>query len=195
MSNLTTSREFFEAKYHDEIDPWHFADSDYEQSRYAAILSCLKGSSFPRAFEPGCSIGVLTEKLAEICGELYAIDISETAAHRAAERCKHLMNVQVTQGSLPADVPSGVFDLIVFSEIGYYYDKTSLAALTADLASRLAADGVLLGAHWLGNSPDHLLSGDQVHETISRVPGIKLIWHQPFPESQPGFRIDLWARA
>jgi SAM-dependent methyltransferase len=195
MSNVTTSQDFFEAKYQDEIDPWHFADSDYEQSRYAAITSCLKGTFFPRAFEPGCSIGVLTEKLAEFCGELYAIDISDTAAHRAAERCKHLSNVFVGQGCLPFDIPCGVFDLIVLSEIGYYYDEKALAEMAANLVSRLSADGVLLAAHWLGNSPDHLLSGDQVHETLSRAPGMRLVWRQRFPEFQPGFRIDLWARA
>jgi SAM-dependent methyltransferase len=191
MSNFTTSREFFEAKYRGEADPWHFADSDYEQSRYTAIVASLQNRFFPRAFEPGCSIGVLTEKLASFCGQLYAMDISDTAARRAAERCKDLVNVQVSQGSLPADTPPGMFDLIMLSEIGYYCDTSSLAELATNLVLRLNQGGVLLAAHWLGHSADHLLSGDQVHEVIARTPGISLILSRRFSE----FRLDQWVRA
>jgi predicted TPR repeat methyltransferase len=190
MSNLITSREFFEAKYQDEVDPWHFTDSGYEQSRYAAIIASLQSRFFPRAFEPGCSIGVLTKELAGFCGQLYAMDISETAAQRAAERCKDLVNVQVCQGSLPADTPPDTFDLLVLSEIGYYYDTGSLAELATSLVSRLNHGGVLLAAHWLGNSPDHLLSGDEVHEVIAEIPGISLILSRRCSE----FRLDQWLR-
>jgi hypothetical protein len=180
MHNSTTSPEFFEAKYRSDYDPWHFADSRYEQSRYAATVAALDGGWFEHAFEPGCSIGVLTQQLAPFCGQLIAIDISETAARVAAERCRALSNVQVSQGSLPADIPPGMFDLIVLSEIGYYFEVDALQSLARSLAGRLNRDGVLLAAHWLGESPDHLLSGDQVHGVLAKRPALELVLSKRF---------------
>jgi SAM-dependent methyltransferase len=190
MHNSTTSPEFFEAKYRSDPDPWHFADSHYEQLRYAATVAALDNEWFERAFEPGCSIGILTQQLAPFCGELIAIDISETAAASAAARCRALANVRISQGSLPADMPTGTFDLIVLSEIGYYYDSDALQSLAASLAALLNRDGVLLAVHWLGESPDHLLSGDQVHAILAEVPILQPV----FSKRYAGFRLDKWAR-
>jgi SAM-dependent methyltransferase len=190
MSNVSTSEKFFEAKYHACDDPWEFATSDYEQGRYSAILKSISGRTFKRAFEPGCSIGVLTEQLAGMCSDMIALEISRTAVEKARLRCSHLRNVDVRHGALPADLPEGTFDLIVFSEIGYYFESLKLAALIDNLVARLIPGGLLLAAHWLGDSPDHLLSGDQVHEEIGRAWGLSL----PKSERHPRFRIDQWVR-
>jgi Nodulation protein S (NodS) len=58
------SEASFEAKYRHSPDPWQFAASPYEQRRYAAILRSLSRARYSRAFEPGCSVGVLTAALA-----------------------------------------------------------------------------------------------------------------------------------
>jgi len=128
MSEDTASQALFEAKYRHDGDLWDFATSTYEQTRYSAILSSLNGRRFRRAFEPGCSIGILTARLAAQCGRVEAIDISTTAASRAEERCRPLSNVNVRQGSLPGDIPGGAFDLILFIEIGYYFHPTVLTS-------------------------------------------------------------------
>ena len=85
MTEDSTTEAFFEAKYLEAPDPWNFATSPYETSRYAAILSFLKPRRFARAFEPGCSVGVLTASLARICGQVEAMDISPTAARVASD--------------------------------------------------------------------------------------------------------------
>lgn len=186
----TTSAAFFERKYKESNDPWAFATSPYERRRYAAILSAIGGHRYRHVFEPGCSVGILTEQLANIADQVDAMDISPTAVAQAEQRTRHLPNVRTTCGALPALIPRGTFDLILFSEIGYYFTADALFSLATQLVDRNCKSGVFLAAHWLGESPDHLLSGDHVHEVLSRLPNLS---HQ-HAERHDGFRLDLWLR-
>jgi SAM-dependent methyltransferase len=190
MPTDLTSQAFFEEKYAAAADPWAFATSAYEQHRYVTILDALGERRYRRAFEPGCSIGILTEQLASICAQVEAMDISPTAVSRAQDRCRGLSNVTIVQGSVPGQIPDGSFDLIVFSEIGYYFDGSTLVSLARKLADRLTSGGVLLAVHWLGASPDHRLTGDQVHELLGRTELAPAM-----SRHYQGFRLDCWSRA
>ena len=189
MTNDSSSQAFFEEKYGAAADPWAFASSDYEQHRYTTILNALGRRRYHRAFEPGCSIGILTERLAPRCGQVEAIDISPTAVSRAQERCQFLPNVTIKPGALPDQIPDGTFDLIVFSEIGYYFDQPTLVSLARELADRLRNEGMLLAVHWLGTSPDHRLTGDQVHDLLGIVNLVPTRSRR-----YEGFRLDCWSR-
>lgn len=190
MSIDPTSESFFEEKYRGAADPWRFASNPYELNRYDAIVAALIGRRYRRAFEPGCSIGVLTERLAALCDSLAAIDISITAVHRARQRCRQLPNLAISHGTLPDAIPSGTFDLVVLSEIGYYFEPAVLNHIAERLVAQLSAGGVLLAAHWLGDSADHRISGDQVHDIIGGVPELVPIASQCYEK----FRIDRWTR-
>ena len=190
MTTNATSQEFFEAKYRENSDPWAFASNDYEQSRYSAILHALDHRRYRRAFEPGCSIGILTARLASMCEHVDAIDISPTAVRYARQHCGHLSNVSINCGSLATDVPAGTFDLLVLSEIGYYFDRQELFQVGSHIAGRVEPSGVLLAVHWLGHSADHLLDGDSVHEILGHLDGLDL----EYSERHVGFRIDRWVR-
>lgn len=61
-------------------------------------MDALVGRRFVRAFEAGCSIGVLTARLATICNRVEAVE-------RARERCREYPNVRVTRGALPEAIP------------------------------------------------------------------------------------------
>jgi SAM-dependent methyltransferase len=190
MTAATTNAEFFEAKYRENIDPWAFASSEYEQHRYSMTLRALEHRRYKRAFEPGCSIGILAARLALICDRVDSIDFSQTAIDQARRFCEAFPNVHLNCGSLPADIPSGTFDLIVMSEIGYYFNGHALARIGTQLIERLQPSGVLLGVHWLGYSADHLLDGNQVHDILTNLDGLTLECSEKFP----GFRIDRWIR-
>jgi SAM-dependent methyltransferase len=190
MTVDTTSELFFERKYRENSDPWNFSKSDYEQRRYDAIVRNLGGRRYRRAFEPGCSVGALTARLAAICDEVIAGDISTTAVDLAKERCKHLKNVSLAQLSLPDSLPAGKFDLIVFSEIGYYFSEPALATLSGQLMDRFSGDGLFLACHWLGASRDHVLTGDRVHEILSQIGGVTHL----DTERHSQFRLDTWGR-
>jgi len=189
-----TSEAFFEGLYQSDPDPWDFATSAYEQARYDAILQAIGENRFKRVFEPGCSVGVLTERLASICDEVCSIEISPSAVESARKRCRALANVHIQCGALPYTVPSGDFDLIVFSEIGYYFEEEQLNSLMDELIKKLRQDGVLIAAHWLGQSKDHLLSGDRVHALVSKREGLIHNYAERREERSPGFRLDRWKR-
>lgn len=190
MTASTTSAEFFEQKYREQADPWNFARSEYERSRYDAIIAALGERRYERAFEPGCSVGELTWRLAALCGHIDAMDISATAIDHAKRRCSGLPNVDLQVGGLPHQIPDGAFNLIVFSEIGYYFDEARLQELGKSLENRIPSSGTLLAAHWLGTSKDHVLSGDRVHEVLGGLDGLRL----GYSERHEGFRLDRWER-
>ena len=87
--------------------------------------------------------------------------------------------------------PDGTFDLIVFSELGYYFSADRLRAIVGRLEDRLERGGELVAVHWLGQSPDHVLSGDEVHEVLSETLACEWIGGS----RHVGFRIDSWRRA
>ena len=191
MTSNKTSAAFFEEMYRQNADPWDFATNGYERGRYEVILRTLGERRYERAFEPGCSVGVLTEGLAAGCGQVLAMDISPSAVEQARLRCRKLENVRIECGSLADVVPEGTFDLIVLSEIGYYFEEARLKEIAESLSGRLPAGGTLLGAHWLGSSADHVLSGDQVHAVLGGLAGLKL----EKSERLEGFRLDVWCKA
>jgi SAM-dependent methyltransferase len=189
MSRYMTSQAFFDRMYGASSDPWNFASSEYELQRYQVILNALGRDRFERALEPGCSVGVLTEQLAARCDRVDAMDISPRAVELATERCHNLANVHITCGSLLHPIPGGAFDLTMFSEIGYYFEQVALRQSVLRLIALMKPRGTLLAAHWLGSSPDHVLSGDDVHDVIGTIDGL-IHMHA---ERHKGFRLDRWS--
>jgi trans-aconitate methyltransferase len=174
IAKFETSPAFFEAKYKAEADPWNFSHSAYELGRYDSIINAISHRRFQRGFEPGCSIGVLTERLADHCDSVEAIDVSNTAITQAQKRCAHLRNVVIRCAGLPEGVPDGKFDLLVVSEIGYYFMTPVWQYIFSALVDSLPLNATVLAAHWLGHSPDHCISGEKVHEIVLAEPRLRL---------------------
>jgi protein-L-isoaspartate O-methyltransferase len=186
------SQAAFEAKYRQSVDPWNFRGSRYERDRYELTLRSLMRSRYRRAFEPGCSIGVLTAALAERCDEVQAIDIAPSAVATARKRCANFPRVTISCADLVALCPEGPFDLIVFSELGYYFHETQLRRIAESLSAALEAGGELIAVHWLGSSEDHLLHGDRVHAILKDALLTPCAWIKG--ARHPGFRLDTWRR-
>jgi SAM-dependent methyltransferase len=184
------SEAFFESRYRACHDPWQFATSAYELDRYRATLAALSRPTYRRAYEPGCSVGVLTAELAHRVDRLIACDLSPTAVARARERCREFSHIEIYRGNAAAVPPGGPFDLMVFSELGYYFSADRLALIAGQMAEELEPGGEFLAVHWLGSSADHLLHGDEVHAVLARtLPGTILT-----SSRHAGFRIDSWRR-
>jgi cyclopropane fatty-acyl-phospholipid synthase-like methyltransferase len=182
------SQAFFDSRYQEDTDPWQFASSAYELNRYHATLAALSRARYRRAYEPGCSVGVLTSALARRCEQVIACDISPTAVRQAQERCAAEPNVSIQVWDVGETLPSGRFDLIVFSELGYYFPVNKLRTLARNLDARLEKDGELIAVHWLGLSGDHVLHGDSVHDVLSASLSLEPLSHS----RHSGFRIDSW---
>ena len=159
----TIGQTWFDDLYAREADPWGFTSSDYERRKYVETLKALPNESYARAFEVGCSIGVLTHQLASRCGRLLAVDVAAKALGEARRRCQDLGNVEFQQMFVPRQWPDGAFDLILLSEVAYYLDANDVAVLAKRVASSIAPRGAIVMAHWIGET-DYPLTGDEATE-------------------------------
>jgi len=182
--------EHFEDGYHDDPDPWGFADRFYERRRYDLTVAALPRKRYRRAFEPACAVGELTWRLAGRCDEVLACDWAAAAVERARARHGHLRNVVWSVAMVPEQWPAGRFDLVVLSELGYYFSPDELAAMRERAVASLEPGATLVAVHWVGHSPDHLLHGDRVHEILGA--GAGLVHGGAYRDD--GFRLDWWER-
>lgn len=181
-------RGYFEELYGASEDPWGFATSPYEQEKYGSTLETLNGRSFERALEIGCSIGVFTAMLAPYCGELLAVDASEKAVALARERLGSSPNVRVERRTLPEESPEGPFDLILASEILYYFDLETMLSALRNIEAALAPGGSFLAVHWRHETQTYPLHGDEVHDLIRTSSPLALTGHKTTPD----YRIELY---
>jgi SAM-dependent methyltransferase len=186
----TLPGEYFDAMYEAASDPWGFEDRWYEQRKYAISLAQLPGRRYRNAFEPGCSIGVLTAMLAGRCDRLLSCDVAAAAVRAAARRARDLPQVRVERRQLPRQWPAGRFDLIVFSEILYYFGDDDLDQVIQHAVRALQPGGTLLAVHWRHPVADYPRSGDDVHQALAARPGLaRLVRHE-----EPDFLAEVYIR-
>lgn len=168
----STPADYFEQMYAETADPWGFASRWYEQRKYALTLAALPRPRFRRAFEPGCSIGVLTHGLALRCDHLLATDIVGTALAQARQRVAALDHVEIRRLAIPDEWPPGTFDLIILSEIGYYFSSDDLDRVVTAAVRSIEPGGHLLAAHWRHPVAGYPLTGDAVHVALADADGL-----------------------
>jgi SAM-dependent methyltransferase len=188
---MTLSQGYFDDLYAASPDPWEFETRWYEARKYALSLALLPAERYGVAFEPGCSIGVLTEQLAPRCGHLLSCDGAAAAVRLAAQRTVSLGNVTVERRLIPRDWPPGGFDLIVFSEFLYYFAGNDLDRVLDHGAAALRPGGNLLAVHWRHPVAEYPRSGDDVHQALRRHAGLtRLVDHL-----EPDFLAEVYTRA
>ena len=186
----TLRRAFFDDLYTRRPDPFDFETSDYEAAKYQHTIAVLPRTRYQRAVEVGCSIGVLTSRLAEKCDKLLGLDISDRALKSARARCEKLPGVSFARMTVPYEFPDQTFDLIVVSEVAYYWSDEDLARAKDLIAAHQATDGHLVLVHWLPVVDYHVQTGDAVHETWLKDPRWRLI----HGDRREQYRIDLLER-
>jgi SAM-dependent methyltransferase len=164
---MTLDPGYFRECYAASPDPWGLADRWYEARKYAISVAMLPREHYDSGFEPGCSIGVLTEMLAPRCGALLSCDAVEDAVTSAQARTSALPGVRVEHRLIPGDWPAGQFDLIVFSEFLYYFGDADLDQVLRLAVGALRPGGHLLAVHWRHPAPDHPRTGDGTHQALA----------------------------
>lgn len=162
-------QSYFDDLYAHTPDPWGLASRDYEHRKYADTVSALDGRRFARGVEIGCAIGELTARLAPCCDELLGVDIAEAALEQARRRNAASPHVHFARLTLPGERPEGGFDLIVLSEVLYYFGRGDIEHMAAWTHEALRTNGVVLLVHWLGETPDYPLTGEEAVDGFLRA--------------------------
>lgn len=186
------TREYFEKVYEAKDDPWDFENSRYEADKYHATLDALPLEKYESAFEIGCSIGVLTAKLAERCKKLLAVDVSQKALNQAKKRCENLPNVKLEIMQIPKEFPPETFDLILISEVGYYLTEKDWQAAMKKVFAQLDSKGHVVLVHWTPLVHDYPQTGDAVHDSLAAF-GTDKMQHLK-SQKNDNYRLDVWEK-
>ena len=145
---MSVEDRYFDGLFAGNDDPWAFRQRWYEQRKRAITLAALPRPHYRAIFEPGCANGELSAELAARCDRLLCCDTASAAVTLARTRLSLFDHAEVQQKRLPGDWPEEKFDLIVFSEIGYYLDSQDLTEVIRRASDCLTADGQFLACHW-----------------------------------------------
>jgi len=185
----------FDALYAAADDPWQVRERWYERRKRALLLAALPRARFAQAFEPACGNGELTAALALRCDRLLASDASPRAVALARRRVASQPHVQVECASLPDDWPAGAgsllrFDLVVFSELGYYMRPADWRATLACCSAALAPDAVIAACHFRPACGERVQATADVHAAIDSLPGLVAL----LSLRDADFQLDVWGR-
>lgn len=196
--NPTTElrRRHFEALYAASDDPWDVRGSWYERRKRALLLACLAKPHYRSAFEPGCGNGEMSIALAARCDRLLAVDGSPSALVAARQRLRHADGgtggVVFAESALPGGWPGDArFDLVVVSELGYYFDAAALRTMFDLAGASLEPGGELVLCHYLPDFDDRVSATEAVHAAAAATRGLtRLLQHR-----EPDFLLEAWRMA
>nr|WP_299244276.1 methyltransferase [uncultured Halomonas sp.] len=187
---MSFSTDDFDTLYARNPDPWGYEHRWYEARKRALCLAMLTRPHYNRVFEPGCSIGVMSEALLERCDTLLGWDLSAAALKAARKRLAQHKRVALEQRRLPDAWPEGKYDLVVFSELGYFLDSSAMEVVVTRLSALLEDDGEILACHWRHPIEGGELDGEAVHRLIDEGSGLtRLSQHL-----EEDVIIELWSK-
>lgn len=167
---MSTDPALFTRMYERSPDPWDFRSRWYERRKRALTLAALPEERYGSAFEPGCSIGLLTQGLADRCSRVLSMDPVPGAVAQTRRELSGFDGVRVIQGRIPEDWPEGAFDLVVLSEVLYYFDDTDLRGVLDRTLSCSRRETTVIAVHWRHAADEHVRTGDDVHRVLGETP-------------------------
>ncbi len=192
MAERSLPAAYFEGIFAGDPDPWDLGSSPYEAAKFDRTIAALSPRRATCALEVGCAGGVLTERLSAVCDRLLAIDVSPTAVARARQRLSGRPNVRFATAAFPRDCPiPEELDLVVLSEVAYYWSDADLDLAARCIADALTPGGRVLLVHWTGDT-DYPQTADGAVSRLWR--GLSDLMTADLAERQPNYRLDLWIR-
>lgn len=181
---------YFHTMYEHNPDPWALASRWYEQRKYNLTVAALPKDRYRSAFEPGCSVGELSVRLAARCDRLLSCDREPSATSTAAAKLSGAGHARVERRIIPDQWPQETFDLIVLSEILYYFDPPTMQRILDHALASLEPGGTLGATHWRHPVPDHAQTGDAVHDALRALPQLMPVCRH----TEPDFTLDVFVR-
>lgn len=134
---------------------------------------------------------MLTSQLARRCDRLLAVDSVAAALSQARTRCRGYPGLRFELMEVPKQLPDGPFDLLVLSEVVYYWSVVDLERMAAFAMQAVEAGGDIVLVHWTGET-DYPLTGDEAAQLfIDATASCTRIVHQHRAEL---YRIDVLQR-
>lgn len=170
----------FNNLYQADADPWNVTSDWYERRKRELVLASLPRERYRHGFEPGCGNGEMTMRLLDRCDQLCAVDFSEKAVQLCIKRTDHVPEERLDLRTMPLpfswpDVPHEGFDLIIVSEIAYYFDDEALARFYDQSISSLSSGGHLLMCHWRHPEHDRQQNSETLHQRLKEHPHLSSI--------------------
>ncbi|MFJ9622936.1 SAM-dependent methyltransferase [Streptomyces sp. NPDC101181] len=163
---MNTPDSYFEGQYARADDPWRLAERWYDRRKYELTVAALPRARYRAAFEPGCSVGVLSALLAPRCDALLCADRAPRAVEAASRRLARMPQVTVRHMSVPGQWPAGSFDLVVLSELLYYFGSADRARVLRHSIDSLGDGGHLVTVHWNHPVDEHTRTGREIAEEV-----------------------------
>lgn len=192
---MNGGRLHFEHLYQADPDPWQVASRWYERRKRELLLACLPRERYEEGFEPGCGNGEATLRLLQRCDRLCAVDFSDQALQLCRERIAPQDHDRLELQALPLPwrwppVPAAGFDLIVVSELAYYFDDAELAHFRSRCLASLRGGGHWAMCHWRHDAPDRRQSTEALHEGMSVYPQLRRVLRH----TEADFQLDIWEK-
>ena len=149
---MTDFTAHFQSLYRQNPDPWNYAESTYERQKYDATCAVLRSAQYKSGIEIGCSIGVLSVRLAARCDRFVAVDLADKAVRQAAERLSTTSGASAMVANIPEEWPAGRFDLIVLSEVIYYLTTAQITTLARRISESCLPRAECVLVNWLGHT-------------------------------------------
>ena len=191
MTASSLDADYFEGIFAADDDPWDLASSDYEAAKFARTHDAIADRRYTRGLEIGCAHGVLTRRLAGLCERLIAVDISAGALAKARGRVGDCPGVTLQRMAFPGEAPDGIFDLVVLSEVAYYWSLGDLDRAGEWLRGHVAPAGRILLVHYIGET-DYPQTGDAAVAALWAQLGNDVVEEKA--ERHARYRLDLWSR-
>ncbi|WCT72681.1 SAM-dependent methyltransferase [Sphingomonas naphthae] len=193
MSRSSLNAAYFDGIFESDDDPWDLASSAYEAAKFRHTRAALADRRYERALEIGCAHGVLTGELIGLCDTLLAVDISTMALAKARERVGDRSGLMLQRMAFPSETPEGgSFDLVILSEVAYYWSVADLDRAAEWLRDHVAPNGRIILVHYTGET-DYPQTGDEA---------VDALWAELSPdysvvtaERRETYRLDLWEKS
>lgn len=122
LDSAHQNQEYYERIYQQKDDPWDYY-SAAEQAKYGRMVDTAKRllPSPLRVLDGGCSLGHLTEQLADYAPDVFAFDIAKSAVQRTRERCERLtsntrFHIELGDAIRPHYAPAS-FDVVFLGDV------------------------------------------------------------------------------